>query len=99
MSLARTQPLSSPRRRGPITTKVSVIAGLATSPLLRRMGPRLRGDDSGESLLHIFASGNAENSAKELGPRIRAAKAGTSGINLSAEQGSGRERRLDCRPV
>src|SRR5439155_2237836 len=26
--------------------------------LLRRMGLRLRGDDSGESLLHIFASGN-----------------------------------------
>src|SRR5262245_12621973 len=25
--------------------------------LLRRMGPRLRGDDSGESLLHIFESG------------------------------------------
>src|SRR5438552_13876285 len=35
--LARTQPLSSPRRRGPITTKVSVVAGLATSHLLRRM--------------------------------------------------------------
>ena len=31
-SLAQTQPLSSPRRRGPITTKVSVIAGPATSP-------------------------------------------------------------------
>ncbi len=26
----------------------------ATSPLLRRTGPRLRGDDSRESLLHIF---------------------------------------------
>ena len=25
---------------------------------LRRMGPRLRGDDNGESLLHIFESGN-----------------------------------------
>src|SRR5262245_56191316 len=30
--LARAQPLSSPRRRGPITTKASVIAGPATSP-------------------------------------------------------------------
>ena len=79
MSLARTQPLSSSRRRGPITTKVSVVAGLATSPLLRRMGPRLRGDDSGESLLHIFASGNAENSAKELRPAPVLAKAGIRG--------------------
>jgi hypothetical protein len=26
--------------------------------LLRRVGPRRRGDDSGESLLHIFARGN-----------------------------------------
>ena len=26
--------------------------------LLRRMGPRLRGDDSGESLPHIHAGGN-----------------------------------------
>src|SRR6266571_4242155 len=26
--------------------------------LLRRMGPRLRGDDRGESLLHIFVSGD-----------------------------------------
>src|SRR4029450_2790872 len=29
---ARPQPLSSPRRRGPITTKVCVIAGPATTP-------------------------------------------------------------------
>ena len=31
ISLARTKPLSSPRRRGPITTKISVIASPATS--------------------------------------------------------------------
>src|SRR5262249_42030507 len=37
--------------------------------LLRRMGPRLRGDDSGVSLLHIFASGNPERSY--LGPHFR----------------------------
>ena len=58
VSLAQAQPLSSLRRRGPISTKVSVIAGPATIALLWRMGPRLRGDDSGESSLHIFASGN-----------------------------------------
>src|SRR5262245_37075718 len=28
--------------------------------LLRRMGPRLRGDDSGESLLHPFENGTQE---------------------------------------
>jgi len=43
------------------------------------MGPRLRGDDSGESLLHIFASGNAESSAKELRPAPVLAKAGIRG--------------------
>src|SRR5262249_13235821 len=51
-SLAKTWRLSSPRRRGPITPKVSVIAGPCHIALLRRMGPRLRGDDSGEPLLH-----------------------------------------------
>src|SRR5207253_1154491 len=40
---------------------------------------RLRGDDSGESLLHIFASGNAENSAKVLRPAPVLAKAGIRG--------------------
>ena len=41
--------------------------------LLRRMGPRLRGDDSGESLLHILANGNSVDgsSAEELGPSFR----------------------------
>src|SRR5215467_3971776 len=39
-------------KAGPITTKFSVIAGPCHIALLRRMGPRLRGDDSGESTLH-----------------------------------------------
>src|SRR6266581_3616829 len=40
---------------------------------LRRMGPRLRGDDNGESLLHIFASGNPVCvCACRSGPRLRA---------------------------
>src|SRR5262245_7321997 len=52
VSLARNQPLSSPRRRGPITTKVWVIARPCHIAMLRRMGPRLRGDDKEESLLH-----------------------------------------------
>ena len=44
------------RRRGLIATKVSVMAGPATSP---RCGVWvLRGDDSGESLLHIFLRGD-----------------------------------------
>src|SRR5690349_5814347 len=49
--------LSSPRRRGPIVTKFSVITGPATSPchiaLLRRMGPRLRGDDNWKRLAYV----------------------------------------------
>jgi hypothetical protein len=43
VSLARTQPLSSPRRRGRITTRVSVIAGPPTSRCLRRMVPAFAG--------------------------------------------------------
>jgi hypothetical protein len=34
---------------------------------LRRMGPRLRGDDNGESLLHIFRSGDPDSFAKISG--------------------------------
>jgi len=47
-----------PAKAGTITTKVSVVGDPAKSALLRRMGPRFRGDDSGESLLHIFAGGD-----------------------------------------
>src|SRR6266568_542640 len=61
VSLPRTQPVSSPRRRGPITTKVSVVAGTCHIALLRRMGPRLRGDDGRESLLHIFLRGATDH--------------------------------------
>src|SRR6266704_3253905 len=64
LSLARTGPLSSPRRRGPITTKVSVNRWPCHIALLRRMGPRLRGDDSEESLLHIFESGDPGRQTK-----------------------------------
>jgi hypothetical protein len=56
VSLARSQPLSSPRRRGPIITKVSGYRWPCHIALLRRMGPRLRGDDRGGALLHIFES-------------------------------------------
>ncbi len=41
--------LSSPRRRGPITTGGFDIHSRCNIALLRRMGPRLRGDDSGEA--------------------------------------------------
>jgi putative endonuclease len=38
--------LSSPRRRGPITTKPSILTARAPVAMTRCMGPRLRGDDS-----------------------------------------------------
>ena len=46
-----------PAQAGPIATKVRLLLYLP-HPLLRRMGPRLRRDDSGESLLLIFFRGN-----------------------------------------
>src|SRR5215467_13940984 len=42
----RTSPLSSPRRRGPITTDHQDYAGCCSIACSRRMGPRLRGDDN-----------------------------------------------------
>src|SRR3954468_3372348 len=53
-SLVRAYPLSSPRRRGPIDTELSISRRPHDVAMTRRMGPRLRGDDSGDSLLHIF---------------------------------------------
>ncbi len=47
LSLARNQPLSSPRRRGPIATELSISRRPHHVATTRRMGPRLRGDDSG----------------------------------------------------
>src|SRR5262245_45817048 len=47
LSLARNYPLSSPRRRGPIATELSISRRLHYIAMIRRMGPRLRGDDSG----------------------------------------------------
>jgi len=45
-----------PRARGgPMTTKGSVYRWLRHIALLRRMGPRRRGDDSGESLLQFLS--------------------------------------------
>src|SRR5215470_5860826 len=40
--------LSSPRRRGPIATAFSMLQRWCHIGSARRMGPRLRGDDSGE---------------------------------------------------
>src|SRR3954468_16241487 len=38
--------------------------------LLRRMGPRLCGDDSGESLLHIFESGDTSSECSDQGSSL-----------------------------
>src|SRR4030095_5732052 len=40
---------SSPRRRGPIATALSILQRWCNIGSTRRMGPRLRGDDSGKS--------------------------------------------------
>src|SRR3954452_2842588 len=56
--LARTKPLSSPRRRGTHNHGGSDYHWPCHMVLLRHTGPRLRGDDNGESSLHILASGN-----------------------------------------
>ncbi len=55
-SSARTQPLSSSRKRGPITTKVSAIAGPATSPCCGVWVPACAGT-TGES--DCFTSGQS----------------------------------------
>src|SRR6266705_3409920 len=47
LSLARNYPLSSPRRRGPIATELSISRRPHHIATTRRMGPRLRGDDNG----------------------------------------------------
>src|SRR5262245_5498631 len=44
--------------RGPIATELSISRRLHYIAMTRRMGPRLRGDDSGDSLLHIFERGD-----------------------------------------
>src|SRR5437763_16858241 len=57
-SLARTYPLSSPRRRGPIATELSISRRPNHLATTQRMGPRLRGDDSGTLLAsHILSWG------------------------------------------
>src|SRR3979409_1763640 len=56
VALARAQPLSSPRRRGPITTNFSVIAGPATSTRCGVVGPAFAGTTE-ES--HCFTSSQA----------------------------------------
>src|SRR5215510_12045327 len=49
MTIARPLLLSSPRRRGPIATALSVAHKPCNIGSTRRMGPRLREDDSGEA--------------------------------------------------
>src|SRR6266702_2291360 len=60
LSLARNYPRSSPRRRGPIATELSISRRLHIA-MTRRMGPRLRGDDRGRFIAsHILPRGRAE---------------------------------------
>jgi hypothetical protein len=67
-----------PVQAGTHTPQQGDVAWPAITETFVIMGPRLCGDDSGESLPHIFESGNpeAENSAKKPGRAF----AGTSGI-------------------
>src|SRR5262245_10684673 len=68
-----------PRERGdPVDTESPIVdLCIAENFCPGILGPRVRGDDSGESLLHILESGNpgAENAAKDWVPAF----AGTSG--------------------
>src|SRR5207237_6780988 len=58
LSLARNYPLSSLRRRGPIATDLSISRRPHHIATTRRIGPRLRGDDSGRFIAsHILARG------------------------------------------
>src|SRR5215813_202649 len=55
MTIARPLLLSSPRRRGPITTALSVAHKPCNIGSTRRVGPRLRGDDSNIGFYSLFA--------------------------------------------
>src|SRR5882724_11178118 len=60
-ALARNYPLSSPRRRGPIATELSISRRPHHIATTRPMGPRLRGDDSGRFIAsHISFVGATE---------------------------------------
>src|SRR5215467_15270537 len=68
VSLARIQPLSSPRRRGPITTRVSVIAGSPTLPCCGVWVPACAGTTA-ES--HCFTFAFAGTTGGEFAPSVR----------------------------